>query len=83
MIIYYVTLLSDEIPVVHVMTLVNRKLYVYYLHVIFAEFPVNTRRWPNVRECWASVADDGPILTQHWVKVSCLPLKYYGVDFPS
>ena len=23
-------------------------------------------------QCWASVVDDGPILYQHWVNVSCL-----------
>ena len=38
------------------------------------------RRWPNIEsaqditpilfQCWASVADDGPTLKQHWVKVS-------------
>ena len=28
-------------------------------------------------QCWASVADGGPTLHQHWVNVSCL----LGIDF--
>ena len=26
---------------------------------------------PMLVQCWASVADDGPTLNQHWVSVSC------------
>ena len=26
-------------------------------------------------QCWASVADDGPTLYQHWMNVSCLLAK--------
>ena len=34
--------------------------------------PANTRREPVLVLGWASVADGGPELDQHWVNVSCL-----------
>ena len=35
-------------------------------------FPTNTIHWPMLGQCWASVVDDGPALTQHQVDVLCL-----------
>ena len=32
----------------------------------------NSRRLPMMVQCWASVADGGPALNQHWVNVPCL-----------
>ena len=32
---------------------------------------------PMLIQCWASVADGGPILNQHWVNVLCSRGKFY------
>ena len=32
----------------------------------------NTGHWPVLVQCWASVADAGSTLNQHWASVSCL-----------
>ena len=43
----------------------NKNVCVYWVE----RSPANARRWTRAGWCWASVADCGPTLDQHWVNV--------------
>ena len=38
---------------------------------IISNLPVHMRREPMLVQCWASVADSGLVIPQHWINVSC------------
>ena len=45
-----------------------------------AHSTVDTRRWPKLVCCWASVADGRPTVNQHWANASCLPCRCCYID---